>query len=128
MLASDGLSDIEELQESMTKAAERVKTALITHAVRDSIYEDMNINEGEYIAMLDDALISGSPDLDALIDTVAARLDGFSPEFITIYAGEDVSAEDAASTSARINAISPAADTTLILGGQPIYNYIISAE
>ena len=128
MLAADGLSDIGEMEESMKAAASKVETALITLAARDSVFDDIDIKEGEYIALLDDVLIANGRDFYALLDTLVEKLRQSSPEFITVYAGEDVAEDDAHSVAARLGGCFPNADTTLIMGCQPVYHYIIAAE
>ena len=128
MLAADGLTDIEEMSARMTEAARRVRTALITLAARDSVFEDVEIKEGEYLALLDDSLAASGSDFTAVLDAVAAKLCVGSPEFITIFAGEDVSEDDVAYVMGRIYEASPNAETSVIQGGQPVYHYIIAAE
>ena len=128
MLAVDGMSDIDDMAACMTEASMRVRTVLITLAVRDSVFDDMDIKEGEYIALIDDTLAASGNDVNAVIDAVAARLKDFLPEFITIFTGKDVGEDDAASVADRISAGSPGAEISVIQGGQPIYHYIISAE
>jgi len=128
MLATDGAEDIDIIAGLMAEAAGRVHTALITPAARDSVFDDIIIKEGEYLALLEDSLAASGPDIVAVIDSVAAALSGFSPEFVTIFAGEDVSDDDAAFVAERISAASPGAEASVIRGGQPVYHYIISAE
>jgi len=112
----------------MTEAAERVHTALVTLASRDSVYDGDEIREGEYLALIEDSIAASGPDAAAVIDEVAAELSAFSPEFITIFFGEDVDEADAADAANRIGAAAPGVETSLIYGGQPVYHYIISAE
>ena len=128
MLAFDGAESYDGIEELMTEAAMRVCTAQITLAARDSVFDGNNIKEGEYLALIEDSLAATGPDAFEVIDKVAAALSGFSPEFITIFAGEDVSEDDAADVADRVGAASPGAETSVILGGQPVYHYIISAE
>jgi len=128
MLAIDGITDIEEIPDCMMAAAKRVHTALITLAVRDSVFDDLPIKEGEYLALLDGALAACGSDADAVVDAVAGKLSGFSPEFITIFVGEGISDEEAAAVELRVNAASKGAETAVIHGGQPIYHYMIAAD
>ena len=129
MLAIDGTGGIDNIAACMTEAAQRVRTVLITLAARDSVFEDMEIKEGEYIAMLDDIIAANGDDIDTVINAAAEMLNkDFSPEFITIFTGEDVTEEDAASVTERIGAVFADAETSVIYGGQPVYHYIISAE
>jgi len=128
MLALDVSDNLETMTERMTEAAGRVCTAHITLAARDSTFDGTEIKEGEYLALIEGSLASAGPDAAVVIDCVAGALSSVSPEFITIYAGEDVNEDDAASVAERIGAASPEAEISVIMGGQPVYHYIISAE
>ena len=128
MLSIDGVDDVEDIAICMTEAAQRVRTAQITLAARDSVFGDMTIKEGEYLALLEDSLAASGPDVGAVIDEVAAKLSDFSPEFITIFVGADADNDETAAVETRIRLASPDAETSVILGSQPVYHYIISAE
>jgi len=128
MLAIDGSSGVESMASDMTEAAQRVHTAQITTASRDSVFDDMKIKKGEHLALLDDSLAASGSDIFAVIDKIATALSGFLPEFITIYTGEDAVEADTGSVADRFSAASPGAEITVIHGGQPVYRYIISAE
>ena len=128
MIAADDANSVDDIESCMTTAAARVHTAHITLAARDSVFDGKNIKEGEYLALIEDTLAASGTDAGAVIDTVAASLGSSSPEFITIFTGEGITAQDAARVVERINAASPGAETTVIQGGQPVYHYIIAAE
>jgi hypothetical protein len=128
MLAVEDGESIDEMTALMTEAAKHVRTALITLAARDSVFDGHEIKEGEYLALIEDSLAASGSDIESVIEEVAKTLGGFSPEFITVFIGEDVSEDDAASVAERISSSSPFAETSVIKGGQPVYHYIISAE
>ena len=128
LLAVDNANEIDDIAENMTQAAKRVHTVLITRAARDSTYDGCEIKEGEYIALLEDSLIINSSVSDDVIESVASVLKEFSPEFITVFAGEEVNDDEASSVMERISVLLPGAEASIIPGGQPVYNYIISAE
>ena len=128
MLAVDGSGDIDDIAANMTAAGKRVHTALITKAARDSVFDGIDIKKDEYLALIDDLLAANGQDASLVVDAVASKLNGFSPEFITIFPGEDVSESEAEAVAGRIGSFSPGAEITVIHGGQPVYHYIISAE
>ena len=128
MLSIDDSHGLEDLAEVMTAAAARVHTALITLAARDSVFDGYEIKEGEYLALIDDSLTKSGADITAVIDAVSAALSDFSPEFVTVFFGEDVGEDDAASVAGRISSAVPGAEMGVVRGGQPLYHYIISAE
>ena len=128
MIAVDDAAGLEDMADCMSEAAKRVHTVQITFAARDSVFDGVEIKEGEYLALIEGSLAANGTEAAAVIDSIAATLGGFAPEFITIFSGEGVSEEDAALVAERIGAASPGAETTVIQGGQPVYQYIISAE
>jgi len=128
MLAIDGTSGIESMASDMTEAAKRVHTVQITTASRDSVFDDMDIKKGEHLAILDGSLAACGEELSVVVEAISAALSDFSPEFITIFSGEDAVEAETGSVTDRIAAASPGAEVTVIHGGQPVYRYIISAE
>ena len=128
MIAIDDADSVEDIAACMTQAAERVRTAQITLAARDSVYDGHSIREGEYLALVEDTLTACGPDAAVVVDVVAAVLSGFTPEFITIFTGDGIDEGEASSVCNCIAAASPGAEVTVIQGGQPVYHYIISAE
>ena len=121
-------SSPEALTEDFTDAIGSVHTALVTYAARDSDFDGHDIHAGEYLTLLDGALVgsfAATDDMIAALNEVIAPMD---PEFITIYSGQEVSEEDAASFTDGISAGLPDAETALVPGGQPVYYYIIGIE
>lgn len=128
MLAMEEASGEDDMAVSMSAAANRVHTVDVTLAARDSVFDGSEIKEGEYLALLEDSLLMCSSDIHAVVNQVATKLEAFRPEFITIFAGEDVDEDKASSVESMISAASPNAEITVVMGGQPIYQFIISAE
>ena len=118
----------EEITESANDAIKNVHTALITYAARDSDFDGYEIKAGEYLGLLDGALLGSNSDIDALVKILADKLEGLSPEFLTVYYGEDVNAEDASKVGSLLSEKHPSAEMSIINGGQPVYYYMISAE
>lgn len=118
----------EELAPIFTEAAERVHTALITYAARDSEFDGHNIRAGEYLGLLDGKLLGSYTELPALLRDLQEAFASLAPEYISIYYGQDASAEDAENVSKVLSDGFPEAEVSLIKGGQPVYSYMISAE
>ena len=128
MLAVDPEASREELTQSMTEAAQRVRTAEITYAARDSDFDGFAIKEGDYLALMEHQLFGTDRDLDALLDRLAQSEDIQSAEFLSIFYGEDVTEEQAQEAAQKFTAACPNAEVNLLPGGQPVYYYMISAE
>jgi DAK2 domain fusion protein YloV len=128
MLAFDASAGEETNTERMSAAADGTHTASITRAVRGSTFDGRKIKRGEYLALLEDSLISSGTKLDSVVGDVVALLAEFKPEFITVFTGQDASGEDADAVADRLAAGIGGAEVTKIFGGQPVYSFIISAE
>ena len=128
MLAVDPDAGREELTQIMTEAAQRVRTAEITYAARDSDFDGFAIKEGDYLALMEHQLFGTDRDLEALLDRLARSEDIQSAEFLSIFYGEDVTEEQAQEAAQRFTDACPDAEVNLLPGGQPVYYYMISAE
>ena len=128
MLAVDPDAGREELTQIMTEAAQRVRTAEITYAARDSDFDGFAIKEGDYLALMEHQLFGTDRDLDALLNRLARSEDIQSAEFLSIFYGEDVTEEQAQEAAQKFTDACPNAEVNLLPGGQPVYYYMISAE
>lgn len=129
MLSMDTYTQSEdEIKENADEAIKNVHTALITYAARDSDFDGYEIKSGEYLGLLDGALLGSNSDIDVLVGKLADELEKLSPEFLTVYYGEDVSSDDAEIVGSLLSKKHPSAEMSIINGGQPVYYYMISAE
>lgn len=120
--------DAQNVLRAMTDAASNVTTAQITYAARNSDFDGFAINEGDYLALCDGKLLGTDRSLDVLLERLAHLAADKSAEFITVYAGEGVSDEDAARAAALFKAVCPDAEVSALSGGQPVYYYIVAIE
>ncbi len=116
------------LEAAMKEAAANVHTALVTYAARDSEFDGHDIHAGEYLALLDGALIGSYKNTKTMTKELNWAFDELGPEFITIYYGEDVDAKDAKEIAASMTECFPDAEVSVVNGGQPVYYYMIAAE
>ncbi len=129
MMAVDpDMSDADAIAKAMTDAAQRVSTAQITYAARNSDFDGFDIHEGDYLALLDGKLLGTDRDVANLLEALSDEAASREAEFVTVFYGEDVSEEDAQKASAIFTCRCPDAEISLIRGGQPVYYYIISIE
>ena len=128
MLAVDPDAGREELTQIMTEAAQRVRTAEITYAARDSDFDGFAIKEGDYLALEEGKLFDTDGSLDTLLHKLAEDAAGREASFISLYFGEDVQEADAQKAGALFEEVCPGAEVAVLSGGQPVYYYIISME
>ena len=128
MLAFSQEASVEENTAAMTEAAENVHTASITYAVRDTVYDDHEIHQGDIMGMIDNKLSELGSDIAEVSLAVTEKMVGDETALITVYYGSDVLPEDAEALSAELENRYPDCDVELQAGGQPLYYYLIAVE
>ncbi len=128
MMNVDTSLEPEDLLSAMSGSVGGVTTAQITYAARDSDFDGFTINEGDYLALLDGKLFGTAREIDVLLEELAVEADARGAEFVTLFYGEDVSAEQAGAAQELFSGACPDAELSVLSGGQPVYYYIISME
>ncbi|MBQ2830751.1 MAG: DAK2 domain-containing protein [Oscillospiraceae bacterium] len=128
MMNVDPNMDVEAIEAAMVEAISTVSTAQITYAARDSDFDGFAIKEGDYLSLLDGRLFDTSRDIKVLLHNLAEQARDSKSEFVSIFYGEDVSADDAKAAEAVFAELCPDAEITMLHGGQPVYYYIVSME
>ncbi len=126
MMNVDPEAEAEDIAAAMMEAAEVVSTAQITYAARESDFDGFTIHEGDYLALLDGKLLGTDTDITALFKKIAAVAEEKGCEYISIFTGDSVNAEEA-ELCEEILTVGDA-EVTVVEGGQPVYYYIISLE
>ena len=62
------------------------------------------------------------------METLGKAIEGFEPELVTLYYGQDVDAQDANDAAEALSGLLPDAEVSAVSGGQPVYYYMISVE
>ena len=105
-----------------------VHTGQVTYAVRDTMIDDKEIHQGDYMGLGDSGILSVGKDLaQTTFDMVSEMLKN-DCELLSIYYGVDISESCANELVDKINAEFSGIEVDLQFGGQPIYSYIVSAE
>jgi DAK2 domain fusion protein YloV len=128
LLAFDYEADFTANTEIMEKALDSVRTIEVTKSVRATKISGMQIKRHQPIGLLDDELIAAADTDLGVINKILDELDMKAAEVVTIYYGNEVTAEEAAEISADITEHYPKVQVEVIKGNQPHYNYILSIE
>ena len=100
----------EENAERMTEELENVKTGQVTYAVRDTVIDDKEIKQGDYMGIGDKSILAVGKDIKSTTaDLVAEMIDGNA-------------------LGAALEEKYPEVEVEIHIGGQPIYYYVISVE
>lgn len=128
VIAFNPEAGVEENREAMTQAAEQVKTGQITFAVRDTVFEDKEIKEGDIIGIHNGRIEVVGKDIHDIAIELVHHVVEEGDSLITVYYGEDTRKEDADALGEEIAALFGDLDVEVQYGGQPLYYYLISAE
>ena len=120
--------DPEDNAATMECEIKNVKTGQVTYAVRDTMIDDKEIKQGDYMGIGDDGILSVGRDMEEVTFRMIQAMMHDDLELISIYYGSDVTEEDAENVKAKVEEAYPSCDVELQMGGQPIYYYVISME
>ncbi len=118
----------EENAARMTEELSNVKSGQITYAVRDTVIDDKEIKENDYMGIGDSGILAVGADMNETLLTMVDQLVDEESGIISLYYGEDVSEEDAQSLADQLQEKYEDLEVEVNDGGQPIYYYILSVE
>lgn len=119
---------VEENTDTMSEEIKSVRTGQVTYAVRDTMIDDKEIKQGDYMGIGDSGILSNGTDMMEVTFRMIEDMMEDDKELISIYYGSEVSEETAGELKDRVEERYPRCDVELQYGGQPIYYYIVSAE
>ncbi len=112
----------------MNDAAQHVKTAMVTYAIRDSEYNGIQIRQGDIIGLHNGQIEYSGTSIHEVVMEMMKNIITDEDELITVYYGADVSETDAEAISSDIEKSYDFCDVECHSGGQPLYYYLISVE
>jgi DAK2 domain fusion protein YloV len=128
MIAFDPEQDAVGNARIMQDAIVDVRYAEVTHAVRDSELDGLEVKKGQAMAIVDGRLVAAA---DALEEAFAGMLEEFArgdAEYVTVLTalnGSGTTREELQDLAARV---APDAEISFHEGGQPLYPILASAE
>ncbi|MDF2948932.1 MAG: yloV [Sedimentibacter sp.] len=128
MLAFKEDQNVEDNVKAMTDAVKEVKTGQVTYAVRDTVFNDMEIKKDEIIALSEGKIIThGDNPEEQTLELIKQMVDEDS-FLITLFYGDKVEKKIAEELKTKVEQLAEDCDVEIIYGGQPLYYYIISVE
>ncbi len=117
----------EKTEALMKEACAGVTTMAVSRAVRDSRAGRFDIKRGEYIGLVQNTVACIDENRLACAKELIRGMTGAL--FVTLLYGEGVSPEEAQSLAKDIRErLGEECEVTVIEGGQPVYDYILSVE
>ncbi|MBI9011647.1 MAG: DAK2 domain-containing protein [Clostridiales bacterium] len=127
MIEFNETATADENEESMTEVLGDVQTAQITYSVRDTVFNDKEIKEGDILGVANGDISAVGNDInDIALETIEKISEDV--EILTVYYGEEVEEPMVNDLVARLEEEYPDAEVEMYNGMQPLYYYIISAE
>lgn len=118
----------EENEERMSAEISVVKTGQVTYAVRDTVIDDKEIKQDDYMGIGDKGILSVGQNLEITVMEMFAELIDEDSAIVSIYYGEDMTEEAALSIGKKVEENYPDVEVEVHYGGQPIYYYVVSVE
>jgi uncharacterized protein len=120
--------DLNEAVDAMNEALGFVTSCEVTTATRDVEIDGVAVREGQYIGLLDGALVTASDDLTVCVQDLLVKADVQDHELVTLYYGSDVRQADAQAMRDRLATQYSKVTFEIVRGDQPLYPYLISLE
>lgn len=118
----------EENEARMLEEIENVKTGQVTYAVRDTVIDDKQIRQDDYMGIGDKTILAVGKDLEQVTLEMAESMIDDDSAIVSIYYGEEVAEEAANAIAQKLQEGRDELEVEVQYGGQPIYYYLISVE
>jgi dihydroxyacetone kinase-like predicted kinase len=118
----------EDNEKIMTQEMSRVKTGQVTYAVRNTVIDDIEIREGDIMALGDNGILAVGKEIESTVLKALTSMMEEEAELVTVYYGKDVREEDAKELKEKAKELFSHCEVEFHAGGQPIYYYLISVE
>ena len=128
MVAFSDKKTAEQNEASMNRVIGEVTSAQITYAVRDTQIDDLKINEGDILGLLEGKITKTGKNPEEVLKELAKDMCDDDTEFFTVYYGEDVLEETADEILEFLEEEYSDIEISMKKGSQPLYYYILSAE
>jgi DAK2 domain fusion protein YloV len=117
----------EENASRMTAALEQVHSGQVVRAVRDSVYQNREIRENQYLGLDNQTLVYVGDSRKEAVLAVVAAMGVEGAELLTVFYGDDVPQSELDELVREIEA-RYGLEVEMKFGGQPVYDYIFSLE
>lgn len=113
---------------NMQEVLSTVSTLEVTHAVRDTNIEGVEIKKDEFMGIKDGKIVISNLSLNTVLEELLEKSIDEDKEIVTLYLGEESTEEYTDFLEQLIEEKYPDIEVELIESGQPVYPYIIGVE
>ena len=118
----------EENFANMQEVLSTVSTLEVTHAVRDTNIEGVEIKKDEFMGIRNGKIVVSNLSLNTVLEELLEKSLDDDSEIVTLYLGEESTEEYTDFLEQLIEEKYPDVEVELIESGQPVYPYIIGVE
>ena len=118
----------EENFANMQEVLSTVNTLEVTHAVRDTNIEGVEIKKDEFMGIRNGKIVVSNLSLNTVLEELLEKSIDEDTEIVTLYLGEESTEEYTDFLEQLIEEKYPDVEVELIESGQPVYPYIIGVE
>ncbi len=118
----------EENFANMQEVLSTVSTLEVTHAVRDTNIEGVEIKKDEFMGIRNGKIVVSNLSLNTVLEELLEKSLDENTEIVTLYLGEESTEEYTDFLEQLIEEKYPDVEVELIESGQPVYPYIIGVE
>lgn len=119
----------DKLRKAMVRSMEHVQTGEITFSVRDTVFGDMVIKEGDILGLWNGEIkLTGISPEAVLTELLTQMIADAGGELITVYWGEGIDKARAEALVTELRTRFPDHEIEAQFGGQPLYFYVFSLE
>lgn len=119
---------LEENAASMSNAAAQVITGEITTSTRNVTINDVTVQNGQTIGLINDKLAVAGDDVLGTTLALLQKTSAEGHELITLYYGNGLSEGEANTMAEQIRMAYPSQQIDVYYGGQPHYFFVIGVE
>lgn len=124
-----GIMDVESIVESARRAAQGVYSLEVTQAIRDAVIDDVEIHNGNYMALGAGKLYATASTAEEAVKAALSDYEDIDlAEIITIFAGKNSSPGKRADLTEELEDLYPDCEIVMYDGGQDVYDYYIAVE
>ncbi|NDI33459.1 DAK2 domain-containing protein [Chengkuizengella sediminis] len=127
-LALQDMNDSDENEKIMNQAIQDVHSGCVTIAIRDSQMNGISINEGDYLGIQENQIVTASNEIVDTSKELLKQMITPDNEMLTVFTGESVIVQHTDLLIQFVEEFYPDIEIEVIEGGQPIYDYIFSVE
>ena len=124
----DPNADQETNIQQMESAIKEVRSGQITHAVRDTEMDGIELHNGDIIGLFEKTIIASGQDVNEVAKAVIEKMADDDTAAITLYYGAGLTENVAHALEEELTDIYPFHDIIVCEGGQHHYFYYISVE